>query len=88
MKVHKSSPTRHLTVLYIIGLSVIAGLFGVEKILVDKSLKYQFTISRIVNIAGRQRMLSEKLSSTSLAIKLNQNSELEEQHQKQLRELL
>ncbi len=88
MEVHKSSPTRHLTVLYIIGLSVIGGLFGVEKIIVGKSLKYQFTISRIINIAGRQRMLSEQLSSTSLAIELNQNSELEKQHQKQLKDLL
>ncbi|MGD1809169.1 response regulator [Dapis sp. BLCC M126] len=88
MEVHKSSPTRHLTVLYIIGLSVIAGLFGVEKIILGKSLKYQFAISRIVNIAGRQRMLSEQLSSTSLTIKLSQNSELEKQYQKQLRDLL
>lgn len=57
-KPQKQSPIHHLTLLYILGLSVIAGLFVVEQIQVEKSLKYQFTSSRVINIAGRQRMLS------------------------------
>ncbi|NER06473.1 MAG: hypothetical protein F6K17_29780, partial [Okeania sp. SIO3C4] len=48
---HKSSPTHSLTVLYIAGLSVIAGLFIFEQFLVEKSLEYQFTSSRVINIA-------------------------------------
>ena len=87
-KLSKSSPTFHLTVLYIAGLSVIAGLFIVEQILVDKSLKYQFTSSRVINIAGRQRMLSQKLSKASLAIKFGSNSEVKKQRQEELQSVV
>ncbi|MGD1805836.1 response regulator [Dapis sp. BLCC M126] len=78
------SPTHHLTVLYIIGLSIIAGLFVVAQILAEKSLKYQFASSRVINIAGRQRMLSQKLSKASLAIQLTANPEIKKQRQEEL----
>ncbi|MDY7005272.1 MAG: response regulator [Cyanobacteriota bacterium] len=83
-KPHKPSPTHRLTVLYIAGLSVIAGLFIFEQILVEKSLKYQFTSSRVINIAGRQRMLSQKLSKAALAIQFSSNSEARKQRQEEL----
>ncbi|NEP79764.1 MAG: hypothetical protein F6K39_17280, partial [Okeania sp. SIO3B3] len=81
---HKSSPTHSLTVLYIAGLSVIAGLFIFEQFLVEKSLEYQFTSSRVINIAGRQRMLSQKLSKAALAIQFSSNSEVRKQRQQEL----
>ena len=87
-KSHKPSPTHRLTVLYVAGLSVIAGLFVFEQFLVEKSLKYQFTSSRVINIAGRQRMLSQKLSKAALAIQFSSNSEVKKQHQQELQEIV
>ncbi|GGA53769.1 ATP-binding protein [Okeania sp. KiyG1] len=83
-KLRKPFPTHRLTVLYIVGLSVIAGLFIFEQILVERSLRYQFTSSRVINIAGRQRMLSQKLSKTALAIQYSSNSKVRKQRQQEL----
>ncbi|NEO58191.1 MAG: response regulator [Okeania sp. SIO3B5] len=83
-KLRKPFPTHRLTVLYIIGLSVIAGLFIFEQILVERSLRYQFTSSRVINIAGRQRMLSQKLSKAALAIQYSSNSRVRKQRQQEL----
>ncbi|MGB3510129.1 MAG: response regulator [Microcoleaceae cyanobacterium] len=87
-KTPNQSPTRQLTVLYIAGLSVIAGLLIVEQILVEKSLKYQFTSSRVINIAGRQRMLSQRLSKASLALQFSSNSEVKKQRQEELQSVI
>ncbi|MDJ0555810.1 MAG: response regulator [Microcoleaceae cyanobacterium MO_207.B10] len=87
-KSEKSSPTRHLMVLYIVGLSIIAGLFVLEQILVENSLRYQFTSSRVINIAGRQRMLSQKLSKIALGIQFSSNSEVKKQNQQKLKETI
>lgn len=83
-KLRKPSPTHRLTVLYIVGLSVVAGLFIFEQILVERSLRYQFTSSRVINIAGRQRMLSQKLSKAALAIQYSSNSKVKKQRQQEL----
>ncbi|MEM1169227.1 MAG: response regulator [Cyanobacteria bacterium P01_H01_bin.35] len=82
------SPTNRLTVLYIAGLSVIAGLFVFEKMIVKKALEYQFSSSRVINIAGRQRMLSQKLSKASLALKFSANPEITKQRQEELQNVV
>lgn len=64
---HKS-PTRHLTILYIVGLSVIGGLLILEQVLVEQSLNHQFNIAHVINIAGRQRMLSQQLTKLILLV--------------------
>ncbi|MGD1700667.1 response regulator [Dapis sp. BLCC M229] len=87
-KLQNQSPTHHLTVLYIAGLSIIAGLFLVEQIIAKKTLEYQFTSSRVINIAGRQRMLSQKLSKASLAIQLSANPEIKKQRQEELQDVV
>ncbi|NES06052.1 MAG: hypothetical protein F6K22_26565 [Okeania sp. SIO2F4] len=87
-KTQNQSPTHHLTVLYIAGLSVIAGLFLVAQMIAKKSLEYQFTSSRVINIAGRQRMLSQKLSKVSLAIKFSSNPEVKKQRQEELQDVV
>ncbi|MDJ0517988.1 MAG: response regulator [Trichodesmium sp. MO_231.B1] len=87
-KTQNQSTTHHLTVLYIAGLSVIAGLFLVAQMIAKKSLEYQFTSSRVINIAGRQRMLSQKLSKVSLAIKFSSNPEVKKQRQEELQDVV
>jgi hypothetical protein len=62
------SPTRRLTTLYIVALCAIALLAISGQTLVQLSLKQQVNDAHIVNIAARQRMLSQKLSKAALAL--------------------
>ncbi|HEV7283108.1 MAG TPA: ATP-binding protein [Pirellulaceae bacterium] len=61
-------PTRHLTWLYVTALSFVALLTIAGQILTQRSIARQLDDSRIVNLAGRQRMLSQRL--TQLALRL------------------
>ncbi|WP_371357381.1 type IV pili methyl-accepting chemotaxis transducer N-terminal domain-containing protein, partial [Hydrocoleum sp. CS-953] len=56
--------------------------------IVKKALEYQFTSSRVINIAGRQRMLSQKLSKASLALKFTANPEIKKQRQEELQDVV
>jgi signal transduction histidine kinase/DNA-binding response OmpR family regulator len=64
----QSSPTRRLTLLYILALGVVALLSVSSQLVVQQSLKQQSSDSRIINLAGRQRMLSQRLTKAALAI--------------------
>ncbi|MEM9543278.1 MAG: response regulator [Cyanobacteria bacterium P01_E01_bin.42] len=81
---HNITPTRRLTILYISALSAIALLSILAQFTIQRSLDRQSNDSRIINIAGRQRMLSQKLSKTALAL---QNSRDRDEYQKRLTEL-
>ncbi len=66
---NQHSATRHLRKLYIMALSVIAVLSILGQILIQYELSLQSKDSHVVNIAGRQRMLSQKLSKTILVLR-------------------
>jgi signal transduction histidine kinase/ActR/RegA family two-component response regulator len=78
------SPTRRLSLLYIVALSAIALLSISGYAISARSLAQQASDSRIINIAGRQRMLSQRLTKAALAI---QSSPQEEERQQRWREL-
>lgn len=59
--------TSRLTWLYIFALTAVAALSITGQLLVQRSLHQQRGDSTIVNIAGRQRMLSQKLTKAALA---------------------
>src|SRR5687768_1047481 len=59
--------TSRLTWLYISALTAVAALSITGQLLVQRSLQQQRGDSTIVNIAGRQRMLSQKLTKAALA---------------------
>ena len=59
--------TARLTWLYVAALSAVAALSITGQWLVQRSLQQQRGDSTIVNIAGRQRMLSQKLTKAALA---------------------
>lgn len=69
MKILKAedSPTRSLRTLYLATVSVIAGLAIAGQILNQWLLANQRNDSSIVNISGRQRALSQKISKSILA---------------------
>jgi nitrate/nitrite-specific signal transduction histidine kinase len=62
------SPVRKLTLLYVTAFSSIAAMAIVGQILIQSMLAQQKHDAYVVNIAGRQRMLSQKLSKSALAL--------------------
>jgi nitrate/nitrite-specific signal transduction histidine kinase len=63
-----SSPVRKLTLLYVSALTSIAAMAVIGQILIQSMLARQKHDAYVVNIAGRQRMLSQKLSKNALAL--------------------
>ncbi len=62
------APTQRLTVLYILALSMVALLTISGQVLIQGLLWQQSSDSRIINIAGRQRTMAQRLSKAALAI--------------------
>lgn len=69
------SPTRRLSLLYVAALSAIALLSISGYAMSERSLGQQASDGRIVNIAGRQRMLSQRLTKAALGIQSNPDEE-------------
>ena len=59
---------------YILALSIIAFLVLFSQLTIQYTLKKQENDSRVVNIAGRQRMLSQRISKDILAIYISESS--------------
>ncbi len=57
---------------YALALSVIATVAIVGQVLIQRHLKNQLSDSRMVNLAGKQRMLSQKITKTVLSLNDNQ----------------
>lgn len=60
---------------YILALSLIATVAIAGQILIQRHLKSQLSDSRIINVAGKQRMLSQRISKTVLLLTENQPAE-------------
>ncbi|WP_040849987.1 type IV pili methyl-accepting chemotaxis transducer N-terminal domain-containing protein, partial [Nitrospirillum viridazoti] len=56
-----SLPTRRLTVAYVAALSLVALLSGSVHLLLDHVIAQQRDSGTIINVAGRQRMLSQRI---------------------------
>ncbi len=57
---------------YILALCVIATISIVGQILIQDHVTEQFTDSRVINVAGKQRMLSQKITKTILLLSTTQ----------------
>lgn len=60
---------------YILALSMVASVALVGQLLIQNHLNDQLSDSRVVNVAGKQRMLSQKLTKTILLLAPNQARE-------------
>lgn len=75
MDFHFLQKSKHrLTTSYIIALSIIGCLSLGSQLIIRKFLTEQESDARIINIAGRQRMLSQKIAKTVLMLDANQNN--------------
>lgn len=59
---------------YILALSIIASVAIIGQILIQSHLKAQLSDSRVVNVAGKQRMLSQKIAKTALGLREGQSA--------------
>ncbi len=64
----QKSIVMRLRIMYLAALSTVATLSIFSQIIIQRSLQQQSNDSGVINIAGRQRMLSQKIAKTALAI--------------------
>ncbi|HEX5171158.1 MAG TPA: ATP-binding protein [Cyclobacteriaceae bacterium] len=64
-----------LGTLYILALSVVATVVIAGQVLIQLHLRNQLTDSRVVNVAGRQRMLSQRITKYALLLQPDQTKE-------------
>ena len=69
--------SQRLTRLYLVALTVVALLSLFGQVLIQRSLNESSDDSHVVNLAGRQRMLSQKLCKMAIVL-TNQNQFIEE----------
>ncbi|MEM6700529.1 MAG: type IV pili methyl-accepting chemotaxis transducer N-terminal domain-containing protein, partial [Bacteroidota bacterium] len=72
------STFERLSRLYVIALSTIALSIVISQLLVQRHLSNQLDDSRVVNVAGRQRMLSQKITKEILLLQDGQREQLKE----------
>ncbi len=82
------SPAYRITRIYVLALLLIGLLTVSSQLLVRYVLKNQMADSRVINIAGRQRMLSQKLTKTALLISIATDETEFAKRQKELTDLL
>ncbi len=73
---------------YIVALSLIATLTILSQVVVQWSISDQSYDSRVVNIAGRQRMLSQKITKTGYALQQAADAKERNQLRQQLQDAL
>src|SRR5258707_6828146 len=83
---NKKSPTRRLTILYICALSSVALLAILGQIVIQTAIQQQGSDALVINIAGRQRMLSQKISKAALIIEYTTDSAVRKAHTEELRQ--
>lgn len=83
-----TSSTKKLTHLYILALSAVAILTIAGQMLVQFNLKQQLNDASVINLAGRQRMLSQQICKNATLITFQIFPELYNQHLTELRNAL
>lgn len=71
---------------YILALSIIAAVAILGQVLIQSHLQRQLADSRVVNVAGKQRMLSQKVAKTVLLFRDGQSADERQQILGELRE--
>ena len=77
--------TKNLTIRYLIALSLVALLIVLAYVLVLIALHRQASDAPVINLSGRQRMLSQKLTKEVLLLVQTQTPERREHYRQLLR---
>jgi signal transduction histidine kinase len=84
----QTSPSRTLTKRYILALSTVALLSIAGQLGIQLSIKHQSSDAVVINVAGRQRMLSQKLTKATLAIQSTSDPNMTHQYVQELQEVV
>src|SRR5436190_8381588 len=79
------SPTRRLSRLYITALGTVALLAVLGQVVIQSALQQQSRDALVINIAGRQRMLSQRLTKAALALDVFPDMQERQQNADELR---
>ena len=79
---------RRLTRRYVLALGLVALLAIGAQVLVQLNLQQQVADGRVINLAGRQRMLSQQLTKAALAAMQARDSSMRAQRTEELRQAL
>lgn len=79
---------RRLTRFYIAALGAVALLALTGQLVIQNFLARQTSDSTVINIAGRQRMLSQQLSKAALALQASEEPREQATHRAELRDAL
>lgn len=79
---------KRLTTLYVLALSTVALLAIIGQVLVHVVLEQQHDDAHVINIAGRQRMLSQKLVKAGLALSHSENATDRQRYSAELQDAL
>ncbi len=82
------TPDKRLRRHYVVGLTAVALFACLIAIIVHRAVREQELDSRVINIAGRQRMLSQKLTKIVLSIKGSTVGDDTGKHINEMREVL
>lgn len=82
------SSSNRLTILYVLALSAVALLTLLGQGLVQHSIERQLSDSTVINVAGRQRMLSQKITKLALQISSTKDPYKSSEQRQELRESL
>ncbi len=86
--VNQYPPGKRLRIRYLVGLGTVALFILLAQIKVQYSIMQQSQDSRVVNIAGRQRMLSQRLAKVVLAIQQTESERAQSQYVAEMREAI
>ncbi len=84
----KHSPSASFKRLYRLGLALVATLVLLNQVLVQPPLLRLLTEAPLINVSGRQRMLSQRLAKAALALVAATNQTEKEQRLEELRTVL
>ena len=70
-----TNPGRQLRGRYILALSVVAGLTLISQLYVQSVIKTQRDDASVIDVAGRQRMLSQQLAKSAVLLRQKYNAE-------------
>lgn len=88
MKIQAFSLFKNFKWLYILIIGLVTALTVAEGILILYSLDKYNSDARVINIAGRQRMLSQKLTKTVLLLNLTKNKNKQDELSKELQDTM
>lgn len=82
------NPGWNLTILYVMALTAVALLSSLGQVVVQRSLLQEANDSPVIDIADRQRMLSQQLSKAALAIQVSTDQLSRQRRQQELRQVV